>query len=382
MSVRNEYIILKCEFLSKIRVIFSQLFDKKFIFLLILTTVFPRNALCIHLTTESNSKHILSSSTSTLKPLHSSKPFQHNLLKCPTQNENTGSSLKYFFNPTVVKATAIKKYKIFDVNSYHSIVFHIKKIFKYENRVEEMNNKSASFTNKSNNSHNNFFKISSQEENSTTLNNNSIILVDFFNLKGNEDCMSQVEIGRDYFLFLKSLNPSIKLEKRRHFTTGLDPKYFPKHKLGEVKNKSVSTNGQNEVFTIKMPIFEAIAAPSLAEINSKTEASIQDLLCFMDAYCMLSKEQEKFSYKKELSQPVNNLKTVVTKVNINKNTKTKALKNSQKTKSSKQVNTRDQYIKCENFENTCENNGECFVTNENFYLYKSSSDKTKINFCM
>jgi hypothetical protein len=369
MLLRNECLGLKFNF----PILFVHPFFKTLLILLT-TNVFRKNTQCLHLfESKANILQPFSSSNLNEKIAYfDNQLFHHNLQKCPTQGETGKNTLKNFFNPTVVKATAIKKFKIFDVNSYYSIVFHIKRIFKYENRVVEINSSPS----KHNNSFSNYFRISSQEENSTMLNTNSIILVDFFNLKGNENCMSQVEIGSEYFLFLKSLNPSIKLDKRRYFATGLNPKHFTKHKLPEAdKNKS-------EIFSIKMPIFDSMAAPLLDEIDSKTEDHIQEFLCFMDAFCLVSKEQEKFSSKKELQRnPVTKSSLKIT------NTQTlpaKALKNHQKTssKSSKQVNTRDQYIKCQKERNTCENDGECFITNVNFYLFKSGLDKTIISFCM
>ena len=294
---------------------------------------------------------------------------------CSTVPES-GYKLRNFFLPTVIKATAIKKYNIFASSSSYSVVFHVKKIFKYENRVFE-NDSHKNINNQ------NFYQISSQEENSTRLNTNSVILLD--HLKQKNECDNGVEVGKDYFLFLNSLDPSLKREERRYFFATLNESSFA-HLKG-------STNGSLQ---ISMPVFEATSsAPKLARIGPKIEARIQNILCFMDPFCLASKEQEKFEDKKEIAPasratlkpfPLNVPKSYPPNKQFNTKSKTKQSLGRGNSKlagaKSALINTRDQYIKCNKTENTCQNGGECFITNENFYLFKSSADKIKITYCM
>ena len=222
--------------------------------------------------------------------------FLKNRIKCAKTNEEATFSM--FLNPTVVKATAIRAFQIADTSSY-SIAFQIKKIFKYENRVFSQ----ESAYNEKNMK--NFYKISSQDENSNEINPNSFVLVEYFNLNllRDESCNNQIKVGSDYYLFLKSLDPSIRLEHRRYFTfpialNALSLNYKIAYKNIDSKSFPFSKYS-NDTFLTKMPIFEASFTPTLVTIDSKTESKIENLLCFLDAYCLANVEQDKIEEAKK-----------------------------------------------------------------------------------
>ena len=220
--------------------------------------------------------------------------FLENKIKCTSKNEDP--TLGMFFNPTVVKATAIKAFQIADTSSY-SIAFQIKKILKYENRVFNGLRHTSAYEN--------YYQISSQDEKVDEINFNSFILVEYFdlNLLIDEACNNKIKIGSDYFLFLKSLDPSIRLEHRRFFTfpiffssLGLNSKIAHKtahSKTFQQSKWSVNANqNTNETFFTRMPVFEASYSPTLATIDVAIESKLERLLCLLDAYCLVSEEQD------------------------------------------------------------------------------------------
>ena len=147
-------------------------------------------------------------------------------------------SLQAYLAPTVVKVTAIEKFKYFRtflnfkqekvtrLKSY-SVLFQVNRIFKYEHvlafNLNSTNNlKSSGYEyNKSNQT--TYVFLSKQDEYSSLINLNSFFLVENFEPLSNSTnatCQSslEIELNKNYILFLNSQDVSVEINKRNFFT--------------------------------------------------------------------------------------------------------------------------------------------------------------------
>jgi hypothetical protein len=207
----------------------------------------------------------------------------------PDHAEHFDLSLKLFLAPSVLKVTAVEKFKYFRtvlntnrervtrLKSY-SILFQIKRILKYENTFEatsgaEFDTASSQTTNQT------IVFLSSQDEYSNIINLNSFLLVENFELtqqaaangSDKSDCHSSIEIqlNRNYILFLNAQNRQLPVDRRKHFThpirfdTGKAShhKQEPLTNFVSYKSESVVKIMTKMAIFIKVPIFNLFSAP-------------------------------------------------------------------------------------------------------------------------
>jgi hypothetical protein len=221
-------------------------------------------------------------------------------------------SLKLFLAPSVFKATAVEKFKYFRtvlnakqekvtrLKSY-SILFQIKTIFKYENQFD-----SNSLDNSGDAGQRTVF-LSSQDEYSSITNLNSYLLVENFELGramtstngsnlGSEEtrnCHSSTEIqlNKNYILFLNSQDTGVTVEKRKHFTHPIridgginingKNKNQPLSHLVSYKSEAVIKMITKMAIFIKVPIFNLFCAPLQIDDSNyhDLESQIVKLAC-------------------------------------------------------------------------------------------------------
>lgn len=138
-------------------------------------------------------------------------------------------SLRAHLSPTVVEATAIERFKYIPKSPSnqraYSVLFQIKRIFKYENIVYQSNTPLVDSLSSANNQ--TYFYVSSQSEHSDEINLNSFFLVENFaphinnniNSNFNLTCHSvNLQMNRNYYMFIDGQDMSVDLADRRTIT--------------------------------------------------------------------------------------------------------------------------------------------------------------------
>lgn len=148
--------------------------------------------------------------------------------------------LRAHLSPTVLEATALERFKYFkpksarggdgQAKSTYSVLFQIKRIFKYEDRMfDEPDTRSwtaaADATMPNNET---YFYISNQNDLSDDVNLNSFFLVENFmstisssysNETNFHNCKAiNIQMNKNYYMFIDAQDTSIKLKDRRVFT--------------------------------------------------------------------------------------------------------------------------------------------------------------------
>lgn len=154
-------------------------------------------------------------------------------------------SLRAHLSASVIEATALERFKYIkpsigvrgsrsssDVGKPYSVLFQIKRIFKYENRLYDHASLSNSATVKSEEGkiqNQTYFYVSAQNEQSDEVNLNSFFMVENFvptsphsssqHHQNDSDCKTVgIQLNRNYFLFIDAQDTSVKLNERRVFT--------------------------------------------------------------------------------------------------------------------------------------------------------------------
>jgi hypothetical protein len=226
--------------------------------------------------------------------------------ECKIAQDHFDLSVKLYLAPSVLKATAVEKFKYFRtvlnakgekvtrLRSY-SILFQIKSIFKYENHFDYVNRNETT-----DNSNQTIVFLSSQDEYSNVINLNSFLLVENFELaqansdvSDSRDCHSSIEIqlNKNYVLFLNAQSRELPLDKRRHFThpirldsvrSNAKLGYMePLSSLVSYKSQSVVKIMTKMAIFIKVPILNLFSAPILLENSNydKVEEEIISQAC-------------------------------------------------------------------------------------------------------
>lgn len=225
--------------------------------------------------------------------------------------------LRAHLSPTVLEATALERFKYYKNNpgpnkstaqKSYSVLFQIKRVFKYENRLFNANDDffgiATSSEQKENSANQSFFYISSQNDLSNDINLNSFFLIENFNQfndttsssSGNQSCNTiNVQMNKNYYLFIDGQDISIKLGDRRVFTYPIRVNSINTGRRGRTKRGSMFSSSSasssslsspyDDRFSrsklalfVKMPIFNLSARPILAD-NHFIEQNLEKVLC-------------------------------------------------------------------------------------------------------
>lgn len=207
--------------------------------------------------------------------------------------------------PTVLKVTAVEKFKVFrtEVNKQkkkitklksYSVLFQIKQVVKYEHLLNTERSESSDSLAKSDR----IAYLSSQNEYTDVVNLNSFLLVENFQIADDSSsspssCYSNIdiELNKNYMLLLNEQDKSIQVEKRRHFThpirvdtyaspnTNKRAKKNPDSLWYHHSDPSVLKTKTKVAIFIRVPIFTLFTVPALVDNSIVFQNLIDKLLC-------------------------------------------------------------------------------------------------------